>query len=223
MKTIEISIKFLSILSLLVSLIYGVKNFRILSELKPLLVICIISMIQNLSTGILPILFNLNKKDHIFFSHLTVDIYVILEFIFLSLFIHKITSNKKIFYASSLFLFFLILFYSVLKPSSHYINLKYFLIFEGIFILFFLIRFLLTQIRKKILYNIFSDPTYIASMGIFLSFSLIWPGSLLIDLFNNHKLNFYYTFFQIINFSGYIILFNSFTVAFYAKRKSNYL
>lgn len=223
MKTIEISIEFLSILSLLVSLIYGVKNFRILAELKPLLVICIMSMTQNLLRGILPIIFNLNEKDHIFFNYVTVDIYVILEFIFLFLFIHKITSNKKLFYASFFFMFFLILFYSVFKPSSHYINLKYFLIFEGIFILSFLIRFLLKQIRKKIFYNIFSDPIYIASMGIFLSFSLIWPGSLLIDLFNNYKFNFYYNFFQIINYTGYIILFNSFTVAFYAKRKSNNL
>jgi hypothetical protein len=222
MNTILISIKFLSTLSLIVCLILGVKNFKILSELKPLLVICFISITQNLSTQILPVFLKLNKNDSIFFSYLTVDIYVILEFIFLSLFIRKIASHKKLFYASFLFLVFLISFSSVFKPSSHFINLRYFLIFEGIFILFFVIQYLLKEIRKKILYNIFSDPIYIASMGIFLSFSLIWPGSLLIDLFN-HKLNFYYTVFEIINFSGYIILFNFFTVAFYARRKSNYL
>jgi hypothetical protein len=94
--------------------------------------------------------------------------------------------------------------------------------FEGIFILFFVILYLLKEIRKKIFTNIFSEALYIASMGIFLSFSLIWPASLLIDLFS-HKLNFYYSFFEIINFSGYIILFNSFTVSFYARRKSNNL
>ena len=222
METILISIKLLSTLSLIVSIILGVKNFKILSELKPLLLICIISITQNLLTQIVPIFLNLNKNKFIFFSYLTVDIYVIFEFIFLSLFIHKITSNKKIFYVSFLFLFFLISVNSVFKPSSHYINLRYFLIFEGIFILFFITQYLLKEIRKKILYNIFSDPIYIASMGIFLSFSLIWPGSLLIDLFN-HKLNYYYAFFEIINFSGYTILFNFFTVAFYARRKSNYL
>jgi hypothetical protein len=225
MQTIEIIIRNLSTLSILVSLIVGLKNFKILTDLKPLFIICILSISQDVFTKILTISFNLNENEHIFLSYLTVDIYVLLEFTFLSFFIYKITSNKKLFYFSILFLFCLIIFNSLINPSSHYINLKYFLMFEGFFILFFVIQFLLKEIRKKILFNIFSDPLYIVSMGIFLSFSLIWPGSLLIDLFN-HTLNFYnfyYLFFEIINFSGYIILFNSFTVAFYARQKSNHL
>ena len=76
--------------------------------------------------------------------------------------------------------------------------------------------------KKNIISNIFANPIYISVMGIFLSFSLIWPSSMLLDLFSK-GLNKFQMLFEIINYSGYILFFISLSMAFSGKRKSNNL
>ena len=221
MEKIENILFYINNVILVISFIIGTIYFKKLAELKPLFAIPLMSILQNLSR-VIPFLLDLNNNQYLIFNNLTVYTYIIFEFIFLAIFFHKISRFKKIIQYSTYSLLILIFITSIFQPTFSYINLKYFLIFEGIFIEFFAISYLIAEMKKNIISNIFANPIYISVMGIFLSFSLIWPSSMLLDLFSK-GLNKFQMLFEIINYSGYILFFISLSMAFYGKRKSNNL
>ena len=213
-------IQYLNILISCIAISIGIKYFKNLKENNILLTIPILSIIQITFSEVLKII-NENHLVVLDQSIMLTNIYICLEFFLLILFFWKKTESRlekfliivsSIIATSSLFIL------DELKYINKLISIDLFLIIEGPIILTLSLFFIVKSMKNKNLINCIQDPSYIATLGIFLSFLLLWPVNMMQNYFLKDTSTFF-NFFFIANSISYLIFFSFLSYSFYGTRK----
>lgn len=216
-------VQILNILSCILAIIVGIKNYKITSFNKILFLLPVCSLIQILLSEILEFISPYLIKNSTEIQHLIVATYSIIEFTIIAYFIKRTLDGENISKAITrisiiiLAVAFIETIIIIIKKES--LSLEYFNLIEGVFIISYLVADIIKQINRTSFYETFNENEWIAKSGILLSFIVFWPSSVIqkiiienISVFN------YYMF--ISNSIGYIILFTFLSLSFYVSGKS---
>lgn len=217
---------FFNIIITIFTIVVGIKNFSSLGKLKILIFIPMLSILQNLFVELIPftekyipILDAANTVNNIIHKT-SVDIYIFLEFTIIVFFLFKLIENKKekqqtiLLYSISIIS---ILYPFFFLPHGNNSYFKYFRIISGIILQYLIIRNLYLKISLSGLSTNFKNPIIIVCSGILLSFSIIWPTSLMESIVITN-FNFFYSYLILTNTIGYLIFFTSLSIAFLWKK-----
>lgn len=213
----------LNILSCIIAIIFGLKNYKRNSINKILFLIPASSLIQILLSEILEFISPKLIDNSTEIQHIIVATYSIIEFIIITYFFKKTcygkNSSKTISMIRSIILAaaFIELIIMAIKKES--ISLEYFNLIEGLFIISYLVLDIIKQINRKSFYETFIENEWISKSGILLSFIVFWPNSVIQKMIIENISDFYYYLF-ISNSLGYLILFTFLSLSFYASGKS---
>ena len=200
------------------TIIIGLRSFRNLKENRILLFIPLLSLVQIILTELMG-LFGLVEFST--FTNNTISVYIYLEFILIIIYLWKLSKNL----GHKAFTIALIPIGVVaVIISLYYINItrplkvEILSMIEGPIILITALLINIELIKKENIKNYFRHPNLIATFGIFFSFIISWPTSIV----QNNILSFSSPFFKldfIYNSIAYIILFSSLSYSFYVTRK----
>lgn len=216
----------LNIILTILTIVIGIKRFNSLGELKILILIPVLSFLQNLFVELIPFIendfSNLGASETInnLIKKTSVHVYIFLEYTIIVFFLFKLfekESEKKqtiILYSVSIISILYPLFFSSLENDSYF---RYFKIINGIILQYLTIRYLYTKISMSGLSTNFRNSIIIVCVGILLSFSIIWPTSL-IESIIRINFNFFYSYLILANIIGYSIFFTSLLIAFLWKK-----
>jgi|GEM_PF-5806801 len=214
-------IQYLNILTTCVTISIGIKFFSRHKENKILLNIPILSLFQIVLSEIVKIVFRF-RYNITYESIVLTNIYIILEYFIIILFFWKLkqTRKEKIFITISFFIAFISLFISPkLRVNQNLISIDTLLFVEGPIIQTLTLSYLFNSMRKKNITNCIQDPNYLAALGIFFSFLILWPSNILFNFFLKNP-SYFFNFFFISNSLSYLIFFSFLTISFYVTRKS---
>ena len=132
--------------------------------------------------------------------------------------INKIFLNLKIILVSTLIATIALFIFQKFEFKINLISIDLFLIIEGPIILTLTLFYLVKSMKIKNVINCIQEPNYIAALGIFLSFLVLWPVNILQNYFLKDTSTFF-NFFFIANSTSYLIFFSFLTYSFYGTRK----
>jgi hypothetical protein len=219
MKFVLYILQILNIAIAFSTIIIGLRSIKYLKENKILLFIPIISLAQIIVTELKGLF---EKKDT--FSTFTsnmISIYIYLEFVLIILYLWKLSKTLK----HKAFTIFLIpigivsIFISVYSENiKRPLKVELLSLIEGPIIIIIALLISIKLIKKENLKNYSTDSNLIATFGIFFSFMISWPTSIV----QNNLLSYSSPFFKlnfIYNSIAYMILFSSLSYSFYVTRK----
>lgn len=220
MGTFSSIIAGISLISNIMCLIIGIKYLKTLGPLKVLILIPSFSLLQTLFTDF-SIALKFSNKWNTPLNNLTVKIYTLIEFVIIIMFLYSLFDKKNI--KKTIIYLISIAGLSIIVPSIFFesiisLNIDYFLIIEGIIIELLIIKYFLTNPKKLLSNKVYSDSKFICLVGIFFSFAILWPTSVI----KNLKFIDFDTFYplEIIgNSVGYLILFISLSISFNGNSK----
>jgi len=221
MQHILVTIQLLNLTTTCITLTIGIKYFTTLKENKILLIIPFLTLLQIVILGIIKTILKFYINIEID-SESIIKIYIYLEYFFLIIFFWKIkqTLKEKIFLLISIPIPLISLFISNMYNLNNKINSSdLFLLIEGPIILTFALNYLINSMRIKGITSSIQEPNFFATLGIFLSFLIIWPTSILFDALLKNR-NLYFNFLFISNSVSYLIFFSFLIFSFYGTRKS---
>lgn len=214
-------IQLLNITTTFIAIIIGIKYILSLKENKILLTIPILTLLQVVILEILkPIL--KNNLNTLIDSASIIKIYIYLEYFLLAIFFWKLkhTLKEKIFLLIAFPIPLISFFISILYSTNDNINhIDIFLLIEGPIILILALNYLVNSMRSIGITNCIQEPNFYATLGIFLSFLILWPSNILFDNFLKNR-NIYFNFLFISNSIAYFIFFSFLIFSFYGTRKS---
>jgi hypothetical protein len=111
-----------------------------------------------------------------------------------------------------------LLFSNKLNFRQNLISIDTFLLLEGPIIIILALYFLVHRIKNKNLTNYIQEPNFIAAIGIFLSFLILWPTNI-IQKFILIDPGTFVSFLFISNSISYLIFFSFLSYSFYATKK----
>jgi len=214
------TIQYLNILISCVAISVGIRYSKSLKENKILLIIPISSLLQIVFSEVLKII-NRNHLDVLDQSIILTNIYICLEFYLIILFFWKITESKLesiLILVSTLIATIALFIFQKFEFKINLISIDLFLIIEGPIILTLTLFYLVKSMKIKNVINCIQEPNYIAALGIFLSFLVLWPVNILQNYFLKDTSTFF-NFFFIANSTSYLIFFSFLTYSFYGTRK----
>ncbi len=201
------------------TIITGLRSFKNLKENRILLFIPILSLVQIILLELKEIG---RKKDEIStFTNDMISIYIYLEFLLIILYLWKLSKTLK-YKASTISLIPICIFSIIISLYSVNINrplkVELLSLIEGPIILITALIIIIKLIKKESINKYSRDSNLVATIGIFFSFIISWPTSIVqnnILVYSSpfYKLNFIY------NSIAYIILFSSLSYSFYVTRK----
>ena len=216
---------YISVLTLVISIVLGFKNYKRLKNLKFIFYILIFSLIQIFFSEILLLLLDRitpNFLDKWISKAFTItNVYTIIEFCLILGFLYSINQNIKTRKALSILFFLGILAYVspfFTREYENFIMLKYFSFISGLIILptsLFQINFLLKAYNTK---NKVDNANLIMCIGIFLSNIILWP-TIIIQSLVEFDFKRFYELFVIANSIGYTIMYLFSLIIFYGKNK----
>jgi hypothetical protein len=213
-------IQFLNLISTSFATAIGIKFLSRLKENKILLIIPILSLSQILFSEVLKFAhrryFNVSND-----SVILTNTYICLEYFILIQFFWKIKTSRKekfLILISLPITIFSLLFSNNLKFRQNIISIDTFLLLEGPIIIILALYFLVHRIKNKNLINYIQEPNFIAAIGIFLSFLILWPTNI-IQKFILIDPGTFVSFLFISNSISYLIFFSFLSYSFYATRK----
>lgn len=211
----------LNITTTFVAIIIGIKFFLSLKENKILLIIPVLTFLQ---VVILEILKPILKTNHniLIDSASIIKIYIYLEYLLLVIFFWKLkhTVKEKIFLVIAFPIPLITFFISILFNTNKNVNyIDIFLLIEGPIILILALHYLVNSMRSIGITSCIQEPNFYATLGIFLSFMILWPSNILFDNFLKNQ-SVYFNFLFISNSIAYFIFFSFLIFSFYGTRKS---
>lgn len=214
-----IGIQCINILIPIICIVIATRNLKKITEAKILIILPILSILQIVITEFINTFFN--YQNHVnAISKISIDTYTFIEFILIVLFYNHILVYQKIKTANRIILLLGSLFYCtyLLSYRNIFALMDYFVLLSGLWIEILTLINLLHTIKNHDLNTLFSNSNNIISLGIFLSYIIIWPTNVMQDLYINN-ISSYLEFTFISNSLGYFILFSSLTISFYASGK----
>lgn len=213
-------VQYVNILTLCITISIGIRSLKSLKQNKILLIIPILSLFQIVFSEILKIIFR-SRYNITIQSIVLVNIYTSLEFTLIITFFWKLTQTRKeniIIFSPIIFTLISLLAGDILNIAKDLISFETFLFVEGAIILLIAIYYLIKFMRIKNQSNYFQDSNFISTLGIFLSFLVLWPANISQKYFLKHP-NTFYDFLFIANSTAYIIFFSFLSYSFYVTRK----
>jgi len=213
-------IQFLNLILTSFAIAIGIKFLSRLKENKILLIIPILSLIQILFSEVLKLAnrryFNVSND-----SVILTNTYICLEYFMLIQFFWKIKTSRKekfLILISLPIAIVSLLFSNKLNFRQNLISIDTFLLLEGPIIIILALYFLVHRIKNKNLTNYIQEPNFIAAIGIFLSFLILWPTNI-IQKFILIDPGTFVSFLFISNSISYLIFFSFLSYSFYATKK----
>jgi hypothetical protein len=213
-------IQFLNLILTSFAIAIGIKFLSRLKENKILLIIPILSLIQILFSEVLKLAnrryFNVSND-----SVILTNTYICLEYFMLIQFFWKIKTSRKekfLILISLPITIVSLLFSNKLNFRQNLISIDTFLLLEGPIIIILALYFLVHRIKNKNLTNYIQEPNFIAAIGIFLSFLILWPTNI-IQKFILIDPGTFVSFLFISNSISYLIFFSFLSYSFYATKK----
>lgn len=213
-------IQFLNLILTSFAIAIGIKFLSRLKENKILLIIPILSLIQILFSEVLKLAnrryFNVSND-----SVILTNTYICLEYVMLIQFFWKIKTSRKekfLILISLPITIVSLLFSNKLNFRQNLISIDTFLLLEGPIIIILALYFLVHRIKNKNLTNYIQEPNFIAAIGIFLSFLILWPTNI-IQKFILIDPGTFVSFLFISNSISYLIFFSFLSYSFYATKK----
>jgi hypothetical protein len=213
-------IQFLNLILTSFAIAIGIKFLSRLKENKILLIIPILSLIQILFSEVLKLAnrryFNVSND-----SVILTNTYICLEYFMLIQFFWKIKTSRKekfLILISLPIAIVSLLFSNKLNFRQNLISIDTFLLLEGPIIIILALYFLVHRIKNKNLTNYIQEPNFIAAIGIFLSFLILWPTNI-IQKFILIDPGIFVSFLFISNSISYLIFFSFLSYSFYATKK----
>jgi hypothetical protein len=213
-------IQFLNLILTSFAIAIGIKFLSRLKENKILLIIPILSLIQILFSEVLKLAnrryFNVSND-----SVILTNTYICLEYFMLIQFFWKIKTSRKekfLILISLPITIVSLLFSNKLNFRQNLISIDTFLLLEGPIIIILALYFLVHRMKNKNLINYIQEPNFIAAIGIFLSFLILWPTNI-IQKFILIDPGTFVSFLFISNSISYLIFFSFLSYSFYATKK----
>ena len=200
------------------TIIIGLRSFRNLKENRILLFIPLLSLVQIILTELKGLVREVELST---FTNNMISVYIYLEFILIIIYLWKL--SKKLRHKAFTIALIPIGIVSIII-SLYNINItrplkvEILSIIEGPIILITALLINIELIKKGDIKNYSRHSNLIATFGIFFSFIISWPTSIV----QNNILSFSSPFFKldfIYNSIAYIILFSSLSYSFYVTRK----
>jgi hypothetical protein len=227
MKTIAVTLFFLVFIVTVISIVIGIKKYNSLKELKILILIPILSLVQNLFVELFTFITRdipyqeLDGTLNNIINKISVYLYIFFEYSIIVFFIIKLFNKKSektqaiiLYFISILVIIFPVFFFPD-KTESYF---KYFQILNGLIAQYLIVRYLYLKFSISGLSTELNTPKIISTFGILLSYSLIWPSTLFVPIIEVN-IKYLYFYFVSINLIGYLIFFTSLSIAFYGKNK----
>lgn len=220
MREVLTIFQILNIATLIVCIGIGLNKFKKLNQNRILILLPIFSIFQILISeigfGFIYEQYHVNE-----ISKISVDLYSFIEFAILLLFFNQISKNVKLRNLNKIIIIIACLYYYVYMFHfySNYIFMDYFVLLSGLWIEIVSLTHLLYTIKNYELNQLIRNSNSIVTLGIFLSYIIIWPINVLQSLYINY-ISSYFEFVFISNSLGYYILFSSLILSFYATGKS---
>jgi hypothetical protein len=200
------------------TIIIGLRSFRILKENRILFFIPLLSLVQIILTELKGLV---REVEISAFTNNMISIYIYLEFVLIIIYLWKLskTLRHKAFTIALIpigIVSIIISLYSI--NITRPLKVEILSIIEGPIILATALLINIELIKKGNIKNYFRDSNLIATFGIFFSFIISWPTSIV----QNNILSYSSPFFKlnfIYNSIAYIILFSSLSYSFYVTRK----
>ena len=200
------------------TIIIGLRSFRNLKENRILILIPLLSLVQITLTELKGLV---RKVELSTFTNNMISTYIYLEFILIIIYLWKLskTLRHKAFSMAlipiGIVSIIISLYYiNIIRP----LKVEVLSLIEGPIILITALIINIELIKKGNIKNYSRDSNLIATFGIFFSFIISWPTSIV----QNNILSYYSPFFKlnfIYNSIAYIILFSSLSYSFYVTRK----
>jgi hypothetical protein len=222
---IIITALFLQLINLCLTIwcsIYGFLSFNKLNKNKILIFLPSLSLLQIIISEAYKLKFTLQNRVGNF-EHITVSIYIIIEYIILVFFFLKTLDIKKNkFFKISILVFSVLLLINKIQENKTLAEQAYFsfLIFEGLTIEVLAFLSIINIFKKGKIEFLITDTTSLFSVGILFGFIIISPFSILQEYLINKSKNLYDLFF-IANSIGYIIMYLFFLFSIYVSRRTN--
>lgn len=200
------------------TIIIGIRSYRNLKENRILLLIPLLSLVQIILTELNGLVREVELST---LTNNMISIYMYLEFILIIIYLWKLskTLSHKAFTIAlipiGIVSIIISLYYiNIIRP----LKVEILSIIEGPIILITALLINIELIKKGNIKNYSRDSNLIATFGIFFSFIISWPTSIV----QNNILSYSSPFFKlnfVYNSIAYIILFSSLSYSFYVTRK----
>ena len=215
-------VQILNIITGVITIILGVRYIKYNKINSLLILLPIFSLLQLFISEFIAINRRIiNQSSELI--QISVTVYSIAEFLIIIIFLYCTEPSnrlRKIILAVSCFLLFTaVLDILSLSEEKQIINLNYFNLFEGLFIITVIILKLINQLRDWPFFETVTNSIWISKFGILLAFLIFWPNSVIIKLVTN-SLNEFYNYLFISNSLAYLIFFIFLSFSFYVSRKS---
>lgn len=200
------------------TIIIGLRSFRNLTENRILLFIPLLSLVQIILTELKGLV---REVEFSTFTNNMISVYIYLEFILIILYFWKLSKNlrHKAFTIALIPIGIVSIIISLCYVNNiRPLKVEILSIIEGPIILITALLINIELIKKGDIKNYFRHSNLIATFGIFFSFIISWPTSIV----QNNILSYSSPFFKlnfIYNSIAYIILFSSLSYSFYVTRK----
>lgn len=214
-----LGIQCINILIIIICIVTATRNFKNIIEARILLLLPILSFLQIVITELINTFFY--HQNHLkAISKTSIDTYTFIEFIVIVIFYNHILRYQKIKKVNRMILLLASLFYFtyLFSYKNIYALMDYFVLLSGLWIEILVLIHLLYTIKNYDLNILFKNSNNIISLGVFLSYIIIWPINVMQDLYLNN-ISAYIEFIFMSNSLGYFILFSSLTISFYVSGK----
>jgi hypothetical protein len=211
-------LQLLNIIIAFFTIVIGLKSFRTLYENRVLLLIPVLSFLQIIMSELMRLV---RKVEFSAFSTNLISLYIYSEFILIILYFWSL--NKKLTHKALTLAIIPIgiisfIIFKYFKDDNKPIKIDIFVIIEGPIILIIALLFIIEIITKRKIKNYTKDSNLIAILGIFFSFIISWPTTII----QNNILKYSSPFIKlcfIYNTIAYMILFSFLSYSFYVTRK----
>lgn len=215
-------LELINIFFLLACITVVIKRKEERKYIEPITLIPFFSLSQTIASNFRTFLKQENGSREMF-MFLSVDIYTYIELVLIIVFFLN-KWNKRAIAILSIILIIFSLFYRVnahfITPNSRANTIGYLTLIEGFWIEFLAINSFINHLSKKGIERIDKDPRMIISLGIFLSFLLIWPFNVLQYFFLNYFGKELFVIFFISNSIGYNLLLLSILISLYVTKRA---
>lgn len=211
-------LQLLNIIIAFFTMVIGLRSFRTLKENRVLLLIPVISLAQIILTELKGLV---REVEFSTFTNNIISIYIYLEFIFIIIYLWKLskTLRHKAFSIALIPLGIVsiiisLCYVNIIRP----LKVEIISLIEGPIILITALLINIELIKKGNIKNYSRDSNLIATFGIIFSFIISWPTSIVQNNLLSYSSPFYKLNF-IYNSIAYMILFSSLSYSFYVTRK----
>lgn len=213
-------VEYLNLVICFFTIAIGIKSLKKLSENRILIFIPILSVLQIILSELLGIGQPKNEASTI--TKNLINIYICLEYVIICIFFWNLNQKRKlnIFILISFIISIASLFVSNYNNQEKVeLKLDLFLLIEGPVILTTALFLIIDLIKKRSIRIQTNNSNLIATFGIFFSFIITWPTSIVQNIFT-YPTSSFFKFYFIFNSIAYLIFFSFLSYSFYVTRKS---